>query len=88
MQFRLISSLALCFAVAPASGDEIYKWKDADGHVHYSSSVPAEHKKSATITPNTVQVVSTPVPNKESGPRKSQTDSNQASNTKVPAVLY
>lgn len=46
----------LCFASAPSLGDEVYKWVDKNGGVHYGE-FPPNNKKSKTV-----DVPSTPQP--------------------------
>ncbi|HEY3646041.1 MAG TPA: DUF4124 domain-containing protein [Gammaproteobacteria bacterium] len=37
---RVLSLLLLCACMAAVSADPLYKWVDADGHVHYSQTPP------------------------------------------------
>ena len=36
--------LGLCLGTAPAAGDEIYRWTDANGKVHFGNRKPAGHE--------------------------------------------
>ena len=37
---KILGLLLLCVCVTAASADPLYKWVDADGHVHYSQTPP------------------------------------------------
>lgn len=40
MQVRLLALVVFTFAVAPATGAEVYRWVDEEGIVHYSQWAP------------------------------------------------
>lgn len=39
---RFLGLLLLCLCSLVAAADELYKWTDPDGHVHYTQSPPAD----------------------------------------------
>jgi hypothetical protein len=65
---RLLIAIALLL-VAPLAAAQAYKWKDANGTVHYSDAPPPEGTKFSKVTTSgTVEpLATTPVPNTETG---------------------
>ncbi len=47
---KTVSTVLVLMALgsSPAYGADIYRWVDEDGRVHFSDTVPQQHKKSAT----------------------------------------
>ena len=44
-------ALVLLLAVAPAAAEEVYKWVDKDGVVHYTDKPPSQNAKPAALPP-------------------------------------
>ena len=51
---KTIITILLCMFMSAAFAQQVYKWVDKDGHVHYSQMPPAnksDHAKSIDVTP-------------------------------------
>jgi hypothetical protein len=51
---RLIITILICTVMSAAFAQQVYKWVDKEGHVHYSQTPPpdkADHAKSIDVTP-------------------------------------
>ncbi|HSC78729.1 MAG TPA: DUF4124 domain-containing protein [Chitinolyticbacter sp.] len=64
---RTMLILSLCCVAATASA-EIYKWKDADGRIHYSDTPPPDQKKAKVIDTKAQPVSSLPADRKTAAP--------------------
>ncbi|MGH7239661.1 MAG: DUF4124 domain-containing protein [Candidatus Saccharimonadales bacterium] len=53
-EMKFIITILLCAFVTAAFAQQVYKWVDKDGHVHYSQTPPkdkSDHAKSIDVTP-------------------------------------
>jgi hypothetical protein len=51
---KFIITVLLCTVMSAAFAQQVYKWVDKEGHVHYSQTPPsdkADHAKSIDVTP-------------------------------------
>jgi len=53
---KLMLTMLLCACMAAASADQVYRWVDKDGHVHYSQTPPA----STAVHANSMDVSAPP----------------------------
>src|SRR4051812_22405317 len=76
LRFRKVALLlAAALSAAPALADDIYRWVDASGEVHYSndpSTIPSNLKKSAKVTQGEELMVVQPerAPKKAAEPKR------------------